>query len=581
MADVHFKEEVIIDGKSASPGIVMGMARVYEHSSLPETGDETKGTGGFSEKTKLDRALREVLRELHNMAHFASRKSSDKHALNIIETQKEIIRDPELYRKMVGLIDKGSSSAAQAVNIAFQSFIDLIEQNDNQFIQSRLPDLRDIRDRLVRNIRQNTMISSVPPKAIVVAKELSPTDVVMLSGHDISGIVVNSGGLTSHAAIIANSMGVPMMVDTKEATRFIENEDMVIIDGTDGKLIIRPDKKKQQHYEKLITRQNKLMEEELSDEALPSTTKCGIPVKLRANIEFEEELKNIKTYNAAGIGLMRTESFFFIDGSSALEISKQEYFYETALQHTGDEPLTIRLFDVGGDKLLDDDKSEANPFLGWRGIRILLDHRELLRSQLEAILKVSGRHPNRCRILVPMICSIEEIKMVRSELNHAVSRLDSLGIPYDESIQLGIMVEVPSVAVQAEAYAGYVDFFSIGTNDLTQYTLAVDRGNNLISHLYQQMHPAVWQMIRMTAEAGRKKNIRVCVCGELASNPFAALILVGLGIYDLSMAPVFIPAVKKVLNQHDMKDIQRLTGRVLNATDITEVNEIIRQWQSA
>ncbi|MEX2395663.1 MAG: phosphoenolpyruvate--protein phosphotransferase [Balneolales bacterium] len=576
------KDEVVIKGQSASPGMVIGTAWIFDRNSLYEKGGELKNQiKKVPEKKKIDSALQKVLMELSNMAHFASRKAKDKHALNILEAQKEITRDPELYRKIISLIDKKSCSAAQAVQEGFQSYIDLIEQQDNPFMKSRLMDLKDIRDRLIRNIQQNTMISTVRKNAIIVAKEFSPTDIVMLSRQNVGGIIADSGGLTSHAAIIANSMGIPMMVDTQKASRVIHNGDTVIIDGNSNELTIRPGRKKHQQYKKLVTWQNKQLEEEAKEELLPSTTKCGQEVKLRANIEFEEELSKIKKYNVAGVGLMRTESLFFSDGNSALEINKQEQFYESALKHTNEEPLTIRLFDVGGDKLLDDDESEANPFLGWRGIRILLDHRELLRSQFEAILKVSGRYPGRCRILVPMICNLEEIKSVRMELDHAMARFDSLGIAYDKSIELGIMVEVPSVAVQAEAYADYVDFFSIGTNDLTQYTLAVDRGNNLISYLYQQMHPSVWQLIRMTAEAGRKKNIQVCVCGELASNPFAALILVGLGIYDLSMVPIFVPAVKKVIHKHDMKEIGILTEKVLNATSITEVNEIIQQWKAA
>ncbi|MEX0773645.1 MAG: phosphoenolpyruvate--protein phosphotransferase [Balneolales bacterium] len=579
MGKEHSYDEVVLTGKSASPGIVLGEVWVYNPHSLLDS-EMIKSKGTASEKKKLDDAMQKVLTDLHNMAHFTSRKSKDINALHIIETQKEFVRDPELYRKMVHLIEKEAFHAARAVQEAFQSFINLIEQNDNEFIKSRLVDLRDIRDRLIRYIQQNAMISSVQNNAIVVAKEFSPTDIVMLSRQNVQGIVVDSGGLTSHAAIIANSIGVPIMVDTKTASQLIRNGDTVIIDGANGKLIVRPDERKQQQYEELIAQQNKLLEEETSDELLPSTTKCGKEVKLRANIEFEEELHKIKKFNVAGIGLMRTESLFFSDGNSALEVSKQERFYESALKHSGDEPLTIRLFDVGGDKLLDEDESEANPFLGWRGIRILLAHRELLRSQLEAILKVSGRYPRRCRILVPMICTLEEIKSVRIELNNAISRLDSLGIAYDKSIELGIMVEVPSVAIQAEAYADLVDFFSIGTNDLTQYTLAVDRGNNLISQLYQQMHPSVWQLIRMTAEGGRKKGIQVSVCGELASNPFAALILVGLGICDLSMAPVFVPAVKKTIHKHDMQEIKDLTDRVLNATSMAEINLIVKQWKS-
>ncbi|MEX0686562.1 MAG: phosphoenolpyruvate--protein phosphotransferase [Balneolales bacterium] len=577
----NFRSEVILSGKIASPGLVMGKAHIFDQQTERVSNGQSNSGDIQIEKKKIDHALQKVITELYNIAHFAGRNAKDKQALNIIEAQKEITNDPDLYKKMIRLIEKKSFNAAQAVHQAFQTYINLIEKSDKDFVISRLPDVKDIRDRLIRNIQQSVMISSFHKNAIIIARELSPTDIVLLARHNVSGAVVDFGGLTSHAAIIANSMGIPMIIDTKIASKTVRDGDLVVINGPKPELIVRPNSSRKKYFKQLIAQRKEVLKKEVNDEIIPSTTRCGKKFKLRANIEFEEEFKNIKKYNAAGIGLMRTESFFFNDGESGLKIEKQERFYESALKHSGEEPLTIRLFDVGGDKLFEDDKTEANPFLGWRGIRILLDHRELLRSQLEAILKVSGRYPNRCRILVPMICSIEEIKLVRSELVNAISRFKSLGIPYDEFIKLGIMVEVPSVAVMAEAYAEHVDFFSIGTNDLTQYTLAVDRGNNLISHLYQQMNPAVWQMIRMTSEAAHKKNIEVCVCGELASNPFAALILIGLGIDDLSMAPIFVPAVKRILHHHDMQQIKDLTQQVMEATDMTRINELIEHWKSS
>jgi phosphoenolpyruvate-protein phosphotransferase (PTS system enzyme I) len=311
---------------------------------------------------------------------------------------------------------------------------------------------------------------------------------------------------------------------------------------------------------------------------LPSVTKCGQEVILRANIEFEEEFDNVKKYRARGIGLLRTESYF-IEDEGLEEYKSKEAFFEKAIKAAGGEPVVIRLFDVGGDKFSDTTAKEPNPFLGWRGVRVLLDRRQLLRSQLKAIMNVAGRYPGKVHILVPMVAVLDEVREIRAEISSIAGAMTQNGRPADPDLKIGVMIEIPSAALMADCLAAEVDFFSIGTNDLTQYTLAVDRSNRLISGLFQQMHPSVFALIKMTADAANEKGIGIAVCGELASKPDAALCLVGLGIRELSMSPASLPGVKKAIRMYSIQQMKELAGAVMRATTEVEVRKVIADWK--
>lgn len=570
------KGEQHIDGQAASPGYAIGKASLFNTSELVISTEPVDGDEVDSEYAQFVKARRIVVFELRKIAEIAS--ATDEEAHGIIQAQIQIAEDPELDKSIRRLIMERHFGADRAVNESFLYYIQLIKNTGNTLMIDRIVDIRDIRDRLIRQIQHGELVSGVAEGSVVICDELMPSDILLFSRHKVIGIAANEGGLTAHATIIANSMGIPLVINAVGATRVTSPGDTVIVDGVDGRLIVRPDASTLGQYNEVKDRYILELAESARIVELPSVTRCGREVTLRANIEFEEELDNIRKYRARGIGLLRTESFF-IEDEGLEEYKSKEAFFEKAVKASGSDSVTIRLFDVGGDKFSDTTTKEPNPFLGWRGVRVLLDRRQLLRSQLTAILNVAGRHPGKIRILVPMVSMIEELREIRREVAAINEKIRDNGKPFDGDIKVGTMIEIPSAALIAGKLAEEADFFSVGTNDLTQYTLAVDRGNRLISKLFQQMHPAVFQLIKKSADAAHKKGIDIAVCGELASNADAALCLVGMGITDLSMSAASLPRVKKSIRNYSMNEMTELSERVLNASTQEEVAAILNKWK--
>ncbi len=567
-------------GLTAVSGLVMGVARLYTKGNININTDPVEEEQVPDEIKKFEQARHRVGSEVERLTDFAD-MNEDSQTRDILKAQSEILKDPDLIATVEELISNHFSRAEKAVYDAFQKYIDLIKSTDKSFLVTRLSDLRDVRDRMVRNIQQLAVIASFGNDAIMVTDDVSPLEVVTFARNGVQGIVCNTGGLTSHASIIANAMGIPMIIDTKDITRQAREGDTVILDGYGQNVILRPDDEKAVLYTRAIKR-HKEEEKELRHVVdKPAETEDGHKVSLQANIDFEDEVLNIEKYRAEGIGLLRTDTLLMNSGPVTMDRKRQEDFCQTAFSGSGSAPVTIRLLDVGGDKVMDIKTKEANPFLGWRGIRILLGRRELLRSQLEAICRVAGQYPGRTRILVPMISNLDEFLEVKEELVKTQERLSSKGVPVDNSIKIGVMVEVPSVAIQVRLFAKHSDFFSIGTNDLTQYTLAVDRGNNLVSSLYQPMHPAVLGLIAMTVSAGKEFDVPVSVCGELSSDPFAALVLLGMGVMELSMTPRLIPRVKQAIRLHNREEAEKLAERMMACTSLKESTKIRNEWKEA
>ena len=570
---------VKLKGTTAVTGLVMGVARVYSRGNININPDPVNESRLPEEKKKFEQARKTVCATMERLSDFAHSRN-DSETRDILNTQRDIMNDPELEAMVNRMIDERNVRAEKAIYDSFQHYIDLIKSTEKSFLVSRLADLRDVRDRLIQNVQQLGVIASFGEDAVMVAEDVSPIEVITFARNGVKGIVCTSGGLTSHASIIANAMGIPMIIDAKTAMRTIHDGDTVILDGYGHTIIVRPDDENASSYTRSIKRHKE--EEKRLRYVIdkPSETACGTKILLQANIDFEDEVLNIEKYRAEGIGLLRTDTLLMNSGPLTMDRKRQEEFCQTAFAGSGSSPVTVRLLDVGGDKLLNIKSKESNPFLGWRGVRILLDRRELLRSQLEAICRVAGRYPGRTRILVPMVSNLEEFLEVKRELAEMQKLLKKRGVPVDPGVQLGIMVEVPSVALQVRLYAGHVDFLSIGTNDLTQYTLAVDRGNSLIASLYQPMHPAVLTFISMTVKAGAEYDVPVAVCGELASEPFAALVLAGIGVRELSMTPRLILNVKQALRLHELAEMKKISDAVMNCSTTEELEKIRADWQA-
>lgn len=500
--------------------------------------------------------------------------TKDPEAEKILEAQIQLLHDPELEKLINSKIENDHYTAIYAIFSSFNQYIEILNSASPDWASERTIDLSSIRDQFLKAIENKKERFSVQSGDIVFAEEISPTAMIRLSDVKIAGLVLQKAGLTSHAVILSQSLGIPCVIGAHwNKTALRDNMD-AIVDGTKGKVILNPEDNYIKQYKSLQKDQESKRKTILKWASKPNRTKCGSEFTVRANIEFLEELPRLVTHGANGVGLLRTETLLF--EAEEFNVNDQVEFYKKVVEASGDYPVTIRLFDAGGDKLLSDYETEANPFLGWRGIRMLLDNKSLLKKQLEAIYRLSGNYKGRVKLLVPMITGIEEIESVKSVCAEVEKKLKNASIPYDESMQFGVMIEVPSTVIMAQSIAKKVDFFSIGTNDLTQYTLAVDRGNDKISDLFDSDHPAIWKMIKMTVDAAQKEGIPVSVCGEMASKPEAAACLLGLGIKELSMNPASIPGVKSMVCNKTLLEMKKISDEVLKSEKVSDVHRIFK-----
>ena len=565
--------EDFILGAPACPGIVIGQTSLYE-----------RGRPTISDEKIASDEVRKHIEKFHSALEIAEEElraledcSDVQEPAVLIQMQIAILHDPDLQEQVEEEITSRKAPVDLAVERTFRNYLEVIEDNHQGAFQNKTVDISDIRDRLLQILHNKR--DDIEEGTILVARELSPREIISFSGRNIKGIITDRGGATSHAAIIARSMNIPTVVGTKEATQKIASHDEVVLDGRNGEVILNLNEDTREKYQRLMDQQSK---KEADFEALcekENRTTDGQPFTLQANIEFAEELSIAQKYHAEGVGLLRTESIY-LGRENFQNIDQQVSFYRSILNATGSHPVTIRLFDVGGDKFFDDDKPEQNPFLGWRGIRMLLEEKQILKNQLRAIYIASADFQGRIRILIPMVSTIDEVYQLNQIIDEIKEELTTDVIDIDRDIPIGLMVEVPAVALKADVFARHVDFLSIGTNDLTQYVLAVDRGNERISNLYDQRHPAIWELINMSAQAAEDNDIPISLCGELASDPISACCLMGLGINMLSMNSVVLPTVKQLLLSHSYADMQQLAQQVLKAETLDEVDELFSNWDT-
>lgn len=562
-----------LTGKAVSSGIGIGLATILSTKSMTVRPDKIDQKEIELHLQKLRDSRKILLSEYEVLKEESNLQS----AKDILEAQIQTLKDPEVNKQVQLKIESERLSVGYAIFSTLNEYIQLLEGSGVKWASDRAVDIVAIRDEWINVVSENRREISIKKGDVIFAEEIPPALMVKISRIKVAAIVMEKGGDTSHAVILSQSLGIPCVINT-HWNRYQVNEGMsVIVDGLDGHVIINPDDQQLAHYEGRRERDHTRVKESLKWAKKANVTKCGVPYFLRANVEFLEELPKIETYGAKGIGLLRTETILF--ETTEFDVREQVEFYTKVLNATGSESVTIRLFDAGGDKLIDDKSSEANPFLGWRGVRMLLDEPQLLKKQLEALYIVSGNFIGRLKILVPMVSRLEEVTALKKVAEEVRSDLNRRKIQYDKKIPIGIMVEVPSIVMMANKIAAYVDFFSIGTNDLTQYTLAVDRGNEKISALFDSYHPAIWRMIKMTKDAADRHNIPISVCGEMASKPEAAACLMGMGINDLSMNTSAIPNVKAILCNHTMKELTELSNRVLAEDELKGIHKLFSSWK--
>lgn len=569
----QFSKPVVLSGKPAAPGIGIGTSRILKTESTGVS-PETIGPEAITDNLKKYESATEVLL---NEYQALSTMTGDRDAKDILDAQIQILQDPELEKSIRRQIKQDRYSVEYAIFNTFNDYIRLFQTSSVQWANDRIIDVVSIRDELIQATRKKRRDIRVKAGEIIFAEDISPAVMVKISRVEIAGIVIEKGGSTSHVVILSQSLGIPCVINAHWNRYELKKGVAVIIDGTTGQVILNPTPDQKNAYLQRKGDEEQRFERALDWVLQPDQTSCGSDFILRANVEFLEELTKVKEYHAKGIGLLRTETLLF--ESENFDVNRQIRFYSRILMETENDPVTIRLFDAGGDKLPEDSIPESNPFLGWRGVRMLLDKKDLLRKQLEAIYRVSADYPGRIKILIPMVSRTEEIEKVKAISEEVKSYLKKQTVQLDEKIPIGIMIEVPSIVLHAEHAAELCDFFSLGTNDLTQYTFAVDRGNEQVSGLFDSFHPVIWKLILMTKEAADKKGIPLTICGEMASRPEAAACFVGLGLTDLSMNSASIPKVKSVLCRHSLHEFKQLAESVTTASETETIHGLLERWR--
>ena len=567
------KPERVLSGLGVSPGLGLGTAHVSDHMALsvPEFSVPPAEVPGEIERfNNAVGASRHQLRKLKDKSAALHGPAAEEVGY-LLDAHLAMLTQSRLVRGVVARINGQGINAEAAVRIEIEAIAESFAIMGDPYLAARIDDIRVVGSRLIRNLTKTpfTAIGKLPEGTILLADELTPADTALMDPRRIAGFATTLGGAESHTAIMARSLGIPAVLGCAGLLHGIAQGDFVIINGFAGTVTINPTQSTLGHYQaQLDTLARERLQLSLVRQ-LPSITRDGIEIALEANLELPRELSQAVELGAAGIGLVRTE-FLFMNRESAPTEDEQVEALGLLVRGMGGCPVTIRTLDIGGDKLAYSLRGitadSANPALGLRAIRLGLKHREILETQLAAILRAAADGP--VRILLPMISSLSEVRETRALLEAVWDRLRAQGVRIADRLPpLGIMIEVPGAALAADAFAQEADFFAIGTNDLTQYTLAIDRGDEQVAHLYNPVHPAVLRLIQFTTEAATRAGIPVSVCGEIAGDPRYTSLLLGLGIRSLSMAPANLPRVKQRLRMMTMTEAVRMARKIMEQSD--------------
>ena len=568
---------VIYRGTPASPGVVIGKMFLLNRESI-EVVEETIPEGEVEKEIlEFKRALVDSREEIARIREKVAKRIDPDHA-KIFDAQMMIIEDDLINDQVIEKIKKDRSNAEFAYRRVIDQIVGTLSSSKDEYLKERIMDINAVANRLIYNLlgMKRLTLESIDSPVILVARSLSPGDVVHMKKERILAFATDMGGGTSHVALLAKSMGIPAVVGLKNFFDQARDKQNIILDGVKGEVIICPDERTLREYE---TRREHILQrtEELSElKLLPAETQDGKKIELSANIELPADTDLALEYGAEGVGLFRTEYLYIARSDFPGEDEQYEAYREVA-DKVYPKSVILRTFDLGGDKFDEHSRGvyETNPFLGWRAIRACLDLPEMFKVQLRAMLKAS--HKKNIKIMFPMISEVGELEKAKAVLNEAKEGLRREGIPFDQNVPVGIMVEIPSAALVGDALAKNCDFFSIGTNDLTQYTLAVDRGNEKISHLYKGFHPAVLKLIKLSIDAAHRNGIWVGLCGEMAADPLATMLLVGMGVDELSTSAMAIPEIKKIIRSVKMEEAKDHVKQVLKLSTVEEIERFLSQ----
>ncbi len=567
--------EIKLKGISGSPGICIGRAYlvdtegvdVIEKYSIPKDRITHEINRFKNAVTKAKNELTEIIKGLP--------EDLKKHSY-ILETHLLLHKDKMLYGKAIDIIKNKMVNAEWALKEATTQAKLMFENIADSYLKGRSADIEHVSERIVRNLvgRKDTSLYHIDKRVILVAHSLSPAETSQIQLEKIMGFITDRGGKTSHTAIIARTLEIPSVLGMEQATRVIKTDDILIVDGTEGVVIVNPKKTTIKKYAAHSKRYHAHRASILRSIDQPAESADRQRFKIMANIELPEEVVAVRDYGGDGIGLFRTE-FLYLNRTDFP--NEQELFdqYKEVVELMAPKPVTIRTLDINGDKEISGSPAmdEANPALGLRAIRFCLKKQDIFKTQLRAILRAAAC--GNVRLLIPMISGCEEIRTTLNILDEVANALEKEGLAYNRKIAVGIMIEVPSAAIMADALADMVDFFSIGTNDLVQYALAIDRLNREVAYLNNPLHPAVLRMIKNVVDAGNSKRIKTFMCGEMASEAINLPILMGIGLDELSMAPQSIPAIKNMIRKISVKESRQFLQEVLKQTTATDILRLI------
>ncbi|XKM13648.1 phosphoenolpyruvate-protein phosphotransferase PtsI [Orbaceae bacterium ac157xtp] len=568
----------MVTGILVSPGIAFAKALLLKEDEIVLNTRPIAESKITSEVERFKQAREKSSQQLHAIMERAKVTLGEDKAA-IFEGHIMLLEDEDLEAEVINRIKTKHNSADYAVHSVFEAQAKELEGLDDEYLKERAADIRDIGKRLLKNVLGMEIVdlSAVSEPSILVAQDLTPSETAQLNLDMVLGFVTDLGGRTSHTSIMARSLELPAIVGTTDATKKIKHGDFLILDAVNNQVYINPNP---QTIEKLkqVQKQYLADKEELAKlKDLPAITLDGHQVEVCANIGTVRDVAGAERNGYEGVGLYRTE-FLFMDRDAYPNEEEQFKAYKEVAQATNNLAVIVRTMDIGGDKDVPymHLPKEENPFLGWRAIRISLDKREILHAQLRAILRASAF--GKLRIMFPMIISVEEVRTLKSELNILKEQLRAEGKAFDEKIEVGVMVETPAAAVIAQHLAKEVDFLSIGTNDLTQYTLAVDRGNELISHLYNPMSPSVLNLIKNVIDASHKEGKWTGMCGELGGDERATILLLGMGLDEFSMSSIAIPKIKKIIRNTHYSEAKKLADEALQKATAKEITDLLEKF---
>ncbi|WP_161569290.1 phosphoenolpyruvate--protein phosphotransferase [Candidatus Oscillochloris fontis] len=561
----------LLSGLAAAPGIVIGPALIFDPSV---TMDLSVAEPPEKAVARLDAAIAKV-DEVIAAHEMQLREDGRFEEAEIFEAHRMLLVDPSLRERAVNLIHKGAQSAARAIRIAGEEQAAELVELDDVYLSARAADIRDVVDQVQRHLTgAKSLVECLSTPSVVVARHLGPSDLMSVPRAMLLGFALAEGGVTTHSTILARALSIPSVVGLGDSILSLRDGTLLGLDGAAGELHIEPDANELKRLRNARESQDAYTFALRAEVGLPTITQDGKAVLLLANASTVAEVQEALAWGAAGLGLLRTE-LLFMDRPDLPSEAEQLALYQAVGAVMPGLPITVRTLDVGGDKYLEafPMPQEENPFLGWRGVRIGLSRPELLITQMRALLRAGATAD--IRIMIPMVTTIDEVRQARALLQQAMAELAAEGLTHHPNPQLGVMIEVPAAALNAEALAREADFFSLGTNDLTQYTLACDRGNSRIATLYQPLDPAILRLIRMTCDAAHRHGRMVAVCGELGGDPQATPLLLGLGVDELSCGPNSLPLVRTAIRATESHAAHELAQRALTCANASEVQALL------